>query len=348
MSSSHSEHNVDTVSTHMTPGKAKSAAARPTPNWKTKRSKHVKKPKAEKSVFAAATSRSTHAMSHVNVLVPQSFLQQERVAESMVAAGNAVEAENIFDMLKPKTDLSDLISQSIEQISKELESVVDGQPDVLERRLGKQPELLERESGDRELRRFLSPQECEQVAGRPEAAMYPGIRALVLFASNRLSAIAGELGLPLCTTITVHESFDRKPEDSDDLSRIDLALKSGDRTSRLGGQLPDNTLSYANMIGIVEAKAGNTESDELDALAQLYRYSRNLYYCQLNRRFVWGLTFCGTTARACLLSPDNMFKSGPMDVHTCKGREEFVGLLVRMSTCAVDCLGYDTSIWYDE
>ncbi|KAJ2374599.1 hypothetical protein IW150_003020, partial [Coemansia sp. RSA 2607] len=103
------------------------------------------------------------------------------VAESMVAARIAVEAVDILDMLKPETDLSDLISQSIEQISKRLESVVDGQPDVSERQLGKQPKLLERKSGNRELRRFLSLHEREQVTGRSEAAMYQGIRALVLF-----------------------------------------------------------------------------------------------------------------------------------------------------------------------
>ncbi|KAJ2367764.1 hypothetical protein IW150_005588 [Coemansia sp. RSA 2607] len=76
-------------------------------------------------------------MSHVNTFVPLSFLQQERVAESIVAARNAVETEIIFNMLKLKTDLSDLVNQSVEQISKELESVVYGQSDVLERRLGK-------------------------------------------------------------------------------------------------------------------------------------------------------------------------------------------------------------------
>ncbi|KAJ2396955.1 hypothetical protein GGI05_000883, partial [Coemansia sp. RSA 2603] len=37
-----------------------------------------------------------------------------------------------------------------------------------------------------------------------------------------------------------------------------------------------------------------------------------------------------------------------MDERTCNVRKDFLSLLVRMSTCTVDCLSYDTSIWYDE
>ncbi|KAJ2774362.1 hypothetical protein IWQ56_000610 [Coemansia nantahalensis] len=77
-------------------------------------------------------------------------------------------------------------------------------------------------------------------------------------------------------------------------------------------------------------------------------HSRNIYEEQLHRRFLWGLTVCGTYVRSCLLSNDNIYASRCVDVSGPEGREHFVELLVNWSMCESPRAGYDPTIWRND
>ncbi|KAJ1718888.1 hypothetical protein LPJ53_006237, partial [Coemansia erecta] len=292
----------------------------------------------EKAAAAVAKTQSTHMDSHVNALASSKFLQEERATESVAAARNAIVVPGILSFLAPAT------AETAGQIMKATKDISS----FLESRIEKKPKSAKRKSRRKDLLQIVSAQGSGPITGRPEARMYPGIRALVHLVTKRLCKIEVELRLSIRTQIYVYKGFDRKPLGSDDLGRIDLALMAADRDAGHKKLVPQDSLAYANIVGIIEAKAGASAGDELDALAQVYRYSRNIYYCQPNRRFVWGITVCGSKTRACLLLPDGIFTSASMDLHSSDGRKELVNFLVHMSTCAVDRLGYDMTIRYDE
>ncbi|KAJ2841815.1 hypothetical protein J3B02_005769, partial [Coemansia erecta] len=94
-------------------------------------------------------------------------------------------------------------------------------------------------------------------------------------------------------------------------------------------------------------EAKRSERDQTDAFEQLFIYNRNLYANQLNRRFTWGFTVCNSLVHACILGHDNIFASEAMDVSNVDGRRQFVKLLVNMSFCELDLLGYDPTIRID-
>ncbi|KAJ1718898.1 hypothetical protein LPJ53_006231, partial [Coemansia erecta] len=275
----------------------------------------------KKTTFAVRRTLSTHVQSHVNAFVSEKFLLKEREAEAQLAACKAVEVPDILALLGPKDYW----------VAEEISSAIDSIGESLETYIGVQPSSAEDDSYREELLRIVSAQGSGPSTGRPEARMYPGIRALVHFVVDQLDAVAGQLKFSICTRMSVHTSFDKKPEGSDDLGRIDLALVAADSTAGHGDPVPESKLAYANMISIVEAKAGTSKGDELNALAQIYRYSRNMYYRQFNRRFVWGITVCGSKARACLLLPDGIFTSASMDLHSSDGRKNFIRLIVLSS-----------------
>ncbi|KAJ2554057.1 hypothetical protein EV175_002723, partial [Coemansia sp. RSA 1933] len=138
------------------------------------------------------------------------------------------------------------------------------------------------------------------------------------------------------------------PDGSDDYTRTDILLRANRRDA--GGDGNAQSLAakpnYKDVVAVIEVK--HLTSEETQAFAQLIIYSRNLYANQHNRRFVWGFTVCGSHVRACVLTSDNIFASRIMDVSMGEGRQEFVSLLVNMSYCAEDQLGYDPTIRLDD
>ncbi|KAJ2570399.1 hypothetical protein IW140_002299 [Coemansia sp. RSA 1813] len=140
------------------------------------------------------------------------------------------------------------------------------------------------------------------------------------------------------------------PIGADDGARIDVGLMAepvDNRTQTVSG-VNGGDVSYAKMFAIAEVKVSNSSSDVRDGFAQLLRYTRNIYACQNNRRFVWGLTICGSNVRACYFSNDAVFASLPMDLLTSSGLKQYVRLLVDWSLCDSDQRGYDPDFYYDK
>ncbi|KAJ1764806.1 hypothetical protein LPJ74_006567, partial [Coemansia sp. RSA 1843] len=142
---------------------------------------------------------------------------------------------------------------------------------------------------------------------------------------------------------------DTNPIGAGDGARMDVGLMAepiDNRTQTVSG-MNGGDVSYAKMFAIAEVKVSNSSSDVRDGFAQLLRYTRNIYACQINRRFVWGLTICGSNVRACHFSNDAVFASLPMDLLTSSGLKQYLKLLVDWSLCDSDQRRYDPDFYYD-
>ncbi|KAJ2519342.1 hypothetical protein GGI11_002603, partial [Coemansia sp. RSA 2049] len=88
-------------------------------------------------------------------------------------------------------------------------------------------------------------------------------------------------------------------------------------------------------------------TSRMDSFGQLIDYTRNLYANQLNRRFAWTPSVCGTNVYDCLFHHDGVRVSTAMDLTTIAGRKDFVSLLVNWSLCETSKLGYNPSVRID-
>ncbi|KAJ2752148.1 hypothetical protein H4S06_003988 [Coemansia sp. BCRC 34490] len=186
--------------------------------------------------------------------------------------------------------------------------------------------------------------------------MYPWAKALFSFIAEAIDKESRNLSSFLDSSspayllsrkIIPFKHTDRTPEGSDDRARIDIGLTFKDDRA-LGSPYRDSTMpNYARMLALIEAKNSSTEKLQCDAYAQLFKYSRHMFVNQHDRRFVWGLTVCGTVFRVCLLGFKRMVSSAPIDVATSDGRETLVGWLANMSLCERDRLGYDPTLNYN-
>ncbi|KAJ1812287.1 hypothetical protein LPJ56_005551, partial [Coemansia sp. RSA 2599] len=180
---------------------------------------------------------------------------------------------------------------------------------------------------------------------RREPDMYPCIGALFRYVDDAIdrSLAAGNARRRL----KVCSRTDTNPGGADDYTRIDIGLtfrqKTPDDDADADAEL--DTPHYGDMLAVIEAK--RMVSEQTRAYEQMYMYTRNMYSEQLDRRFAWGLTFCGSVVRACILGHDNVFASQAMDVSTTEGLKAFVLLAVDMSFCESDQLGYDPNISYN-
>ncbi|KAJ2799402.1 hypothetical protein H4R21_003561 [Coemansia helicoidea] len=171
--------------------------------------------------------------------------------------------------------------------------------------------------------------------------MYPGINAFVKFAADSVSRhTRGRDGKPRARSIVPFEKTDVKPDGADDLDRVDHMVTGCPNVG------PVTKPDYAMALCLIEAKY--SQNDQTDAYEQLARYSRNIYGSQPHRRFLWGLTVCGTLVRVCLLGNDKIYASKAVDVSEPVGREQLVGLFVNWSLCESTRVGYDPTMWRDE
>ncbi|KAJ2521464.1 hypothetical protein GGI11_002003, partial [Coemansia sp. RSA 2049] len=188
-----------------------------------------------------------------------------------------------------------------------------------------------------------------------ETPMYPWISAFFGFVSREIglqhiksyTATRGRSGINRPRALLPFEKTNGNPDGSDDYTRTDILLRANHRDASGDGNAQHLAAkpNYKDVVAVIEVKHLTTE--ETQAFAQLIIYSRSLYANQHNRRFVWGFTVCGSHVRACVLTSDNIFASAIMDVSKCEGRKEFVSLLVKMSYCAEDQMGYDPTIRLD-
>ncbi|KAI9469382.1 hypothetical protein BX667DRAFT_539518 [Coemansia mojavensis] len=177
-----------------------------------------------------------------------------------------------------------------------------------------------------------------------EKQMYPWISDFIEFVADKLSRMAPADCQP--RELVTFKKFDFMAKDADDYRRIDMALTQRAHQRHESIKEEEENGAYKNSLAIIEVKRQATEQDQ--AFMQLALYSRNLYSTQINRRFAWGLTICGTIVVACILVNDKILASVPMDVDRPEGRKQFVSLLVNWSMCRSQRLGYDPTIGYDE
>ncbi|KAJ1728638.1 hypothetical protein LPJ61_003926 [Coemansia biformis] len=175
---------------------------------------------------------------------------------------------------------------------------------------------------------------------KEERAMYPGISAFVKFVADKQHSATdekpeGAQGLKGRRVEALHKA-DATPTGADVATRTDHMLIG----CLNDGDIAD--LGYAEALCLVKAKL--SPRDQTQAYEQLVMYSRNIYAKQLRRRFVWGLTVCGTLVRACLITHDRIFSSSDMDVSEPAGLARFVSLLIDWSLCEITRLGYDPTI----
>ncbi|KAJ2321698.1 hypothetical protein IWW52_000580 [Coemansia sp. RSA 2704] len=132
---------------------------------------------------------------------------------------------------------------------------------------------------------------------------------------------------------------------ADGCSCIDVVIATGlDSTSQVSESQIDGPC-FKNTALSIGVKRFPSEQNR--AYWQLAQRTHTLHSTQLNRRFAWGLTVCGTHVRACLFGNDDILASEVMDVVTESGRKQFVTLLVNWAICESQRLGYDPTVRYN-
>ncbi|KAJ2550956.1 hypothetical protein EV175_003868 [Coemansia sp. RSA 1933] len=186
---------------------------------------------------------------------------------------------------------------------------------------------------------------CLPKGKRPEADIATAYNALV-----RYIAIGVEKAMASASTssakpkrVLIPCNVDKKPSDSDEDIRVDVAFVARDNT---GSMERLERAGFCNTLILTEIKAHVKLQN--DAYDQLFQYTRQLYATQHNRRFAWGLTLCDTVAHVVLFTNDHAIASANMDFRTEVGRKEFVQMMVNFSFCNLERLGYDDSIRWVE
>ncbi|KAJ2878777.1 hypothetical protein FB639_003280 [Coemansia asiatica] len=191
---------------------------------------------------------------------------------------------------------------------------------------------------------------------RREPEMYPVIASLFRFTEDLITKFAhtqDSTDKSPSQSVKVYSKTDVSPKDSDNYLRIDLGLFLNDMWERpafddsLVREDKDFEIGaidprYADIFAVIEAKV--SENDQAHAYKQLLLYTYNIYWRQHDRRFAWGLTVCDSIVRACVIGNDGALASERMDLTEIDGRSTFVQLLVNMSYCGREQLGFDPTI----
>ncbi|KAJ1756538.1 hypothetical protein LPJ69_004742 [Coemansia sp. RSA 1752] len=187
---------------------------------------------------------------------------------------------------------------------------------------------------------FQSSSEDPSTPASHEPEIQSGISALVGFVDEALAEIAADtvhdISMHKLSTFQKAESI---ATDNDSYQQFEVALTMDT------GSCTDIVPDHKDAVMMVAVKQFAQEQHR--ACRYLAYCTRKLFTTQLNRRFAWGLTACGTTVRACLFAHDKVLSSEAMDVSTSDGRRVFVELLTNWTMCESWRLGYDPTIRYD-
>ncbi|PIA13758.1 hypothetical protein COEREDRAFT_83243 [Coemansia reversa NRRL 1564] len=181
-------------------------------------------------------------------------------------------------------------------------------------------------------------------AQRTEQPLYDQISAFILLVAHllkRLLTDRDQVKESEFRLILPYEKTNVTPDGADDSSKIDIALRWRSMKARVEPQ-PD--LRYQKIMAVGEIKRDAKGGRVKGAYTQLFDYTRNIYYCQIDRRFAWGLICCGSVVNACIFGNYHAFASPDIDMTTTMGRFEFIRLLVGWSLCSMHQLGYDETI----
>ncbi|KAJ2329608.1 type II membrane protein [Coemansia sp. RSA 2702] len=170
------------------------------------------------------------------------------------------------------------------------------------------------------------------------------VSSFIEYVADQLKhAIAAELSPLSVRRLVAFKGHRSAPCDADSSERIDMALAQDCQS--LGSVENVEAPEYANAVALIEVRQCPSEQNR--AYWQLAQRTQTLHSTQLNRRFAWGLTVCGTHVRACLFGNDDILASEVMDVATESGRKQLVTLLVNWAMCESQRLGYDSTIRYN-
>ncbi|KAJ2778862.1 hypothetical protein H4R18_004349 [Coemansia javaensis] len=184
----------------------------------------------------------------------------------------------------------------------------------------------------------LLPWLAGRLRGKRETAIYPAYTAFVQYVAHYVGSTGAPRVVLPCTS-------DRKPVGSDEEIRVDTALVVRPDVAEAAALVDEKARpACRDVFAYTETK--DTVGELADAYDQLLRYSRQIYAQQHDRRFVWGVALCATTAHLVLLTTDHAVASDAMDLATAAGRQAFLRVLVDLSFCSEAQLGYDpTVVW---
>ncbi|KAJ2520666.1 hypothetical protein GGI11_002233 [Coemansia sp. RSA 2049] len=196
-----------------------------------------------------------------------------------------------------------------------------------------------------------------QVLVSVEREMYEPAKALIDFISECIR-LQTKLKAQPQRLIEPFEEVDTTPVDSEYSWRIDIAMRcrslsdtslSPSTSGHSAVKEPTQQLSrpnVANTFAYIELKRHVKDTNE--AYAQLFRYTKEIYATQHNRRFAWGMIMCNTIVNACVFGSNYAPASENMDLAAAAGRKDFIRLFVNWSFCDSCKLGYDPAISYDD
>ncbi|KAJ1897818.1 hypothetical protein LPJ66_003135, partial [Kickxella alabastrina] len=101
---------------------------------------------------------------------------------------------------------------------------------------------------------------------------------------------------------------------------------------------------YAGLFAAIEVRQDSLSDGVDNAELQLSKHCRRIFCAQLNRRFVWGLTICGSFVRVYLFGSNFVLVSNTMNICTKAGRGEAIRLFVNLSFTEDHRLGFDPTI----
>ncbi|KAJ2569475.1 hypothetical protein IW140_003029 [Coemansia sp. RSA 1813] len=189
-----------------------------------------------------------------------------------------------------------------------------------------------------------------------ERQMYEPTKAFVSFISECVS-LQNKLKTQPKRLIQPFEKTNVCPKDSEHDWRVDVALKCASlKDTSLSRSVPRNSAvkepaeledrpELADTLAFIELK--RHEKEMADAYAQLFRYTKDIYMAQHDRRFIWGMVMCDTTVQACIFGPNYAAASKDMRLTTGTGQKNFIRLFVNWSFCDSSKLGYDPTTSYD-
>ncbi|KAJ2823444.1 hypothetical protein GGI24_003677, partial [Coemansia furcata] len=172
-------------------------------------------------------------------------------------------------------------------------------------------------------------------------AMYSPIRAFIKYVAlvvqeKLISLPAPTLNSNLaCRLILPSTDTDYTPPDSENSMRVDMGLAG----AKLGDSVDveSSSLSYHDLLSMIEAKVKENNRDFKEAFKQLLVYMRQMYQQQPHLHFAWGITIGDCDVRVCHFGPDKAASSLPMNISMPEGQLAFIKYLLELNCWKIAC-----------
>ncbi|KAJ2747725.1 hypothetical protein GGI20_000195 [Coemansia sp. BCRC 34301] len=181
----------------------------------------------------------------------------------------------------------------------------------------------------------------------------PRFESFVLFVAHHVNAYiakhsaAGRLRPEDCRLILpitkededTDAEYARYANDPKDLARVTCGMFP------FGTSVVRQAVPAPHLV-VTNAAIASDPNESVQAMRNMAKDAKVLYFRQHNRRFAWGLTVSCRTVRAHVFGTGSIWPSNDIDVASAAGRLALISLLVDWSLCSVDRLGFDPSIRY--